>query len=382
MEKKIIGFYLFAFFLPLPLPLIVSSIMMGILVINCLLLIDKKNLNLITVLFLLFFLSDYTSLLFSNRELEFTSAFNDVKISCLFIPFFIYNLKDKLQLKTILSFYILGVLVYILYCLLYYVYFCSVHPNYTIQIDNYLFWAIENRFPGTYHRTYIGSYILLAGVIVLLRFFKTKLISSKISYLVLFIIFFLSIFFLGSKLTMGLFTGIIGLLLITNYRFLIIPFLVVAAIVFYKIKDWFLRTLEKSIGDRNIYFEKSIQIIKENLLFGIGQKNIKHNMVEINGELTPLIPHNIFLNELLSNGVWGFLVIISLFSLIIYKSIRLRSELAIAFCIMILGIAFIEDYIYMQRGLFFFVFFSSLLTCNFNVDVDLSFFKKPLKKVS
>ena len=55
---------------------------------------------------------------------------------------------------------------------------------------------------------------------------------------------------------MGLFTGIIGLLLITNYRFLIIPFLVVAAIVFYKIKDWFLRTLEKSIGDRNIYFEK------------------------------------------------------------------------------------------------------------------------------
>ena len=119
LKKEFFGFYVFALILPLPLPLIFSSIAMGLLIVNCLVILSRKRLglNLISVIFLLFFFADSIALILSGKSFEGNTIFNDVKISCLVLPIAFYNLREDLTKETssILKLFILGVIIYILY---------------------------------------------------------------------------------------------------------------------------------------------------------------------------------------------------------------------------------------------------------------------------
>ena len=363
LDKDFFGFYIFAFLLPLPLPLIVSSFAAALLVINCIFLFKKPiGIDFLSLAFFLFFISDLLSSFFSGRSFLENTIFNDVKIICAVLPILVFNLKLKFKLKTIqssiLEVFTFGVLTYILYCILYYFYFIYSHPRYTVQIDNYLFWAIENNFPGTFHRTYIGSYIVLSSVYVLNQYIKGRNIKDKIGYGFVFLLELSAIFFLGSKLTMGLFLIINTLLLLKYYRILILPLFISIAFGFYLVKEWIFKSLTKSYFDRTVFFKKSLEIIEDNLLFGIGEKNILKYSVEINEVKMVLIPHNSFLKELLSNGLLGLIILFCLLGYLIFYAFKSGNLIFQYFLILVLGLCLIEDFLYMQRGLFFFVFFT------------------------
>lgn len=371
LKKEFIGFYVFALVLPLPLPLWVSSVAMGILFLNSLLLIKKRPLyNILIIAFAMFFLSDFFSLLFSGRSVFENTIFNDVKIACVILPFSFYNvrLKTKELQVQVFAFFVLGVILYILYSGLYYLYFISTHPRYTVQIDNYLFWAIENRFPGTYHRTYIGVYIVFSSILTNYAVFSVKN-SKRVFLALLFLMQMIGIFFLGSKLTMGLFFVLNFILLLNNFRFLAIPFFACVLIGFYLVRDWVYQSMQKSFQDRVVFFEESLGLIKKNLLFGVGEKNITTYLVAIEGETTPLIPHNVFLKETLSNGILGLVFLLFLMGVVIYQSLKAKNSILYIFLFLVVAVSLIEDFIYLQRGLFFFIFFT-LLMLNFNVSTN------------
>ncbi|MDO6818172.1 O-antigen ligase [Zobellia sp. 1_MG-2023] len=363
LDKDFFGFYVFAFVLPLPLPLIVSSLAMAVLIINCLMLIKKPiRVDGLTIAFLLFFLSDLIALVLSGRSFAENTIINEVKITCAILPLLVYNIGVKEKLKTaqnsILTVFSLGVLAYIVFCILFYGYFIYTHPRYTVQIDRYLFWAIENNFPGTYHRTYIGAYIVLSSVFVANLIFNLPNLKKRLILSFVFILQLTAIFFLGSKLTMVLFLVLNTLLLLVKYKPLVIPFFVSIAVCFFLIKEWILVSMKKSFYDRTVFFKKSVELIGENFLFGVGEKNITGFMVSINGEITALIPHNVFLKETLSNGLIGLVILLFLFGYILYYATKSNDRIFKYFLILVLTICFIEDFIYLQRGLFLFVFLS------------------------
>ncbi|SHJ58958.1 hypothetical protein SAMN04488007_0806 [Maribacter aquivivus] len=363
LDKDFFGFYIFAFILPLPLPLIVSSLAAAILIINGLVLFKKPiSVDFLSLAFFLFFSSDLLSSFFSGRSFFDNTIVNDVKIICAVLPLIVFNIKLKFKLKTlqysILKVFTFGVLCYIIYCIFYYFYFIYTHPRYTVQIDNYLFWAIENNFPGTYHRTYIGSYIVLSSVFVLNQYIKGRNIQDKIGFGFIFLLELCAIFFLGSKLTMGLFLVINTLLLLKYYRILILPLFLSIGLGFFLVKEWIFKSLTKSYFDRTVFFNKSLEIIEDNLLFGIGEKNILNYTVVINEVKTVLIPHNSFLKELLSNGLLGLIILFCLLGYLIFIAFKSGNLIFQYFLILVLGLCLIEDFLYMQRGLFFFVFFT------------------------
>ncbi|SEB65373.1 hypothetical protein SAMN05192540_1183 [Maribacter dokdonensis] len=375
LDKNFIGFYIFALVLPLPLPLIVLSIAAGLLILNCFFLIKKPiGIDFLSLLFLLFFLSDLLSLVFSGRSFFENTIINDVKIICSVLPILIFNIKDKLKLKSIqksiLDIFTGGVLVYIVYCILYYFYFIYTHPRYTVQIDNYLFWAIENNFPGTFHRSYIGAYIVFSSVYVLRNFLRLKNVKLKALYGLIFLLELCAIFFLGSKLTMGIFLLVNTLLLLKNYRVLVIPLFLSVLVGFFLIKEWIFKSLTKSYYDRTVFFSRSVEIIDENFLFGIGEKNILKHTVTINDVVTTLIPHNSFLKELLSNGFLGFSILTSLLGYVIYLAFKTNNSLFQYFLVLVISLCLIEDFMYLQRGLFFFIFFT-VFFCNTSIRKNL-----------
>ncbi|OQD44246.1 hypothetical protein BUL40_01430 [Croceivirga radicis] len=340
---------------------------MGVLFLNSLILVKKKpQYNTLIISFALFFFSDFLSLFFSGRGVFENTIINDVKIACAILPFTFYNsrIKTKELQSQVFVFFVIGVFTYILYACLYYIYFIQIHPRYTVQIDNYLFWAIENRFPGTYHRTYVGVYIVFSSILTNIWLFNAKS-NKRILWGLLFVFQMIGIFFLGSKLTMVMFLVLNLILILNNFRFLAIPFITCAIVGFYLIKEWVFTSMKKSIQDRLIFFDESLNLINNHLFFGIGERNITKYMVEINKEMTPLIPHNIFLKETLSNGILGLIFLLFLIGVIIYQALKEKNLILNFFIALIITVSLIEDFIYLQRGLFFFIFFT-LLMLNFN----------------
>lgn len=337
---------------------------MALLVLNGIFLMKMpKKINTLAILCYLFFFIDLITLILSGRDIENNTIFNEVKLTLFFLPIIFSSISDNLHniRKRVLQFFLAGVIVYILYCCMYYIYFIYMHPRYTIQIDSYLFWTIENNFPGTFHRTYVGAYIVFASLLVNRFYFISSCRWYKNIYLLTFGLLFVGIFFLGSKLTMFLFVMINIFLLLRNHKKLIIPLLLSSLVAFFSIKEWFIRSLKKSLGDRVEFYSESIKIIKENLWFGIGEKNITNKLVLINDSLTPLIPHNVFLKETLSNGIIGLGLLLSLLLFLFFKAIKINNYVFNIFLILVGAIMFIEDFIYMQRGMLFFGFFSLFL---------------------
>ncbi len=387
-DVKYIGFYIFAFFLPLPLPLIVSAILMGGIVINSFFLLKKKvRFDFFSIICILFFLTDLLSLTLSGREMEKNVIFNDTKLSFLILPFLLFNIKEHLSgiKKQVTLFFILGTIVYILYAWLYLIFYVSFWAN--IEIDQFsLMNVLKKEMPGSYHHTYIGSYIVFSGLMLLLNLIYKK---GKTKWVLIGLYFFLftSLIYIGSKLSILLmiifsFWIIIfskGLTQKTFYS--IIGSLTLCGILLYTIRDFLIyRLIGQSFDHRLIYFKESLNIIKQNFLFGIGDESINEVFFKIGENYVRLIPHNMYLKELLSNGIIGFVILIILFFFLVYTSVKLKNKERLLLCFLVMSYGMIEDYIYLQRGVFFFLFFSLLFSSNKDVWSNLSFKSSELKK--
>ena len=131
----------------------------------------------------------------------------------------------------------------------------------------------------------------------------------------------------------------------------------------YIIKDWLIISIN-SVWYRVEYMKESINLINQNFLFGIGLDNIKDNNVIINGETKALIPHNVYLHDFLSNGLIGFVLLLGMFFFLFKRGYENKDNLFLTLITMCFLLGFTEDFLYLQRGVFFFVFFTSLLIIN------------------
>ena len=144
---KYIGFYLFAFVLALPIPLIYSAIALGIMLINGMLLINifKIKCSFWVYLSVAFVLIDLVrSLIFENFSFK---GLDDTKLSFLIVPIIFYNAKDYLinQRRQILICFTAGVIAYVFYAIGYMIYFYNTYTNYTFSFtDHYIVYMLYN----------------------------------------------------------------------------------------------------------------------------------------------------------------------------------------------------------------------------------------------
>ena len=377
---KYIGFYLFAFVLALPIPLIYSAIALGIMLINGMLLINifKIKCSFWVYLSVAFVLIDLVrSLIFENFSFK---GLDDTKLSFLIVPIIFYNAKDYLinQRRQILMCFTAGVIAYVLYSIGYMFYFYNTYTNYSFSFtDHYIVYMLYNYLPGAYHHTYIGVYIAFAVVILLQQVIELQISFKKVLALTFLILIFTIQVYIGSKMTMII--SVLGVAyylssFIKNSKKLLVIYsalLSLALFLAYIIRDWLIISIN-SVWYRVEYLKESMNLISQNYLFGIGLDNIKDNEIIIQGEIKALIPHNVYLHDFLSNGLIGFILILYMFFFLFKRAHENRDRLFLTFTIMCFLLGLTEDFLYLQRGVFFFVFFSSL----FLINKKLSFEKK------
>ena len=369
---KFAGVLLFAFVLPLPLPHKYASYAFILMLCNLLVLGYKKcNLNDLRSFFRsrFFLVSAGISLLELIRScltLEFNQGiFNEVKIPLLVLPFFIYitrpyfnQYKDK-----ILQFFALGVVAHIIIAWTYIAYYYNVKfPLYKFSFtDHFVKHIFLKEFPGGIHHTYMGMYMYLASLYVFVQTFVKRKIKYIIGVLISFFII-INMMYLASKST-------IALLLITKLLIFVylvknklkIKFLKLYIITFvsaiiggvFVIRDWLSISIETSFSLRYDLYERIIGQMGDYFVFGIGL----NQYIDIWCKEKGLITHNMFLNELVINGVLGIFLLFYFFYVVIIKAIRCKNKLLISLLTMSLIVGLIEDIFYRQRGIMFLMFF-------------------------
>lgn len=369
MKIKYIGFYLFIYLLALPLPLKYSAIALIFMVVNgiCFINLNSIKTHKWMILGLIFVLLDPIRGLIFERD--FFNNIDVTKLSFLVIPILFVNIKNVLknQKKYFFCFFILGVLSYVLYAIGYMIYFYNTYKNYTFSPnDSYIMYMLYNYLPGAYHHTYIGIYMSLSIILLIDRIIILKNIYKKVVLLFLLSIIIYMQVYIGSKMTILItFLSIMLYLIISVNNNKKLMLIITSIIVLFMtlgliIKDWLIISIKNSLGHRIEYSLKSIELLKENFFFGVGLKNIKSFEVLVSGEKKPLIPHNLYIHDFLSNGFLGFLFILYIFFYLLKKANKSKDTLFITFVFMTFILGFTEDFLYLQRGVFFFLFFSSI----------------------
>jgi len=368
--KKIITKLLFIFFpLSLAIPLIPFNIPSVGLILFCIgLLIDnnfrpEKNIkSSFLILFFLLFMSDTLGNIL-RLDLK-TPFFNDVKLSYLIIPLLFLNYYKSIinNYKLICNSFIVGVLVYTIYSWWFVFDFYYVkYPGYRLfsLTDGYIRYILYNYLPGVIHHTYIGTYMVFSIFILLNDIVSTK--KNKVLTFIGLLFLFFSLFFIGSKFSLVLLFFIIFIYLISLKKWVInIGFVMSFLVGLFLVKQWVVGvSLESSFSSRIDYYKCGYKIVKENYFSGIGATNFsKISSLICNKDV--FIPHNMYLRALVENGILALIILFSLCAYLLVDAFRKKDNLYISIVLLLILGGFIEDFLYLQRGVLFFVFFTTI----------------------
>lgn len=125
---------------------------------------------------------------------------------------------------------------------------------------------------------------------------------------------------------------------------------------------------DQSLSQRIEYSKAALNIIKNNLWFGVGtgnfEKEYKKSFREINSLLNESnygSAHNQYLNYLLKFGIIGFVYILLVIIFVLYKKGQSRNNLLILFLVYMMIANFGDSNLETHVGLSFFVFFYTFL---------------------
>jgi O-antigen ligase len=125
-------------------------------------------------------------------------------------------------------------------------------------------------------------------------------------------------------------------------------------------------------GSRIFVWKASLEVIKENLPFGVGTGDSRDKLMEKYLEKKMdteykfgLNSHNQFLNTTVSLGILGFLSLIICFWIPFYKGLKLQELFLINFVTIISINLLFESMFERQSGIIFYVFFNTLLCSKF-----------------
>ena len=244
------------------------------------------------------------------------------------------------------------------------------------------------------HEIYISIFVTISATALLINITKQK---TKVKiWITLILCFFLFCqILLGSKLGLFIYLFVIlGFILnifqkkiksqLLKYSFFCACFLLIAFASFQnpRMKNEIQKTYHtiNATGIKNYDFENnaildrlsiwinSVDLIKENYMFGVGSGNVKKALstkLEQKG-LKMLASkgyncHNQFLETFLGLGIFGLLTLILLFVIPLYYSIKNKDLLLFVFVGSMFLFAFVESFLYNITGIMFFAFFYNLL---------------------
>lgn len=303
-----------------------QGIMIGLIIIR--LFMDRsvyKGDNFTYLIFILFIISALLSSVFSINP---SNSFVNSKRLFLFAGFFVtfIFIKDKKQLRYfLLIFFVFSALLSTYEMVKYFwdFYTVNMNPNFSESRLEYFGYPITN--------AEIKMLLLLS--IIPFLFIKEDFVLKKIWLVLLLIPILITLLLTGSRNAMlGLFIGVIVIGFIKNKKFLLI--FVILVIIFIVIAPHNLHERILSIGDfshpsnqsRFLMWKTGLKIIKDHFLLGIGDTDLlplykTYKIPQFSGEGIHL--HNNFMQVLVSYGIIGFIVWLTMMFYIFYKQVKI-----------------------------------------------------------
>lgn len=366
------GVILFAFILPLPTPLLVKTLALIVMLLN-LLVVDRREFlpkelltKSVVILFALFFLTDTINGLVN----ESIFVIRELKLAFLIIPvIFFWKNQSLKKVKTYVELaFVVGVFIYIIYAWAYAIYFYTLkYPHYEFNLFNdYTRYIFYHYLPGTIDHNYLGMYLFLAAIII----YKSAEVVRAKWRIVLILLLVVNMPFLGGK-TMIVITLVFSLALILlelnkkghfSFKKKLVSLVITALLLFGSVvvmANWFPNSLRSSIEKREAIYACAIEGSKALFWKGIGFKNIEEISDYCANYNLPFKPHSIFLDELLSNGFFGLILLLIMIGYLLKVAIESKDAVFIALIIVGIIIGTVESIFSRQWGVFFFVFFSS-----------------------
>lgn len=366
-----VGLLGFPFVLPLPTPLNIKSICYIVFLTTVFFSTPLRTFNykkiffnkIIALFLALYLLDPFLSIVRGDGFYV-----RDLRLSFFIVP--ILFLHGSIILarykKKILIAFVAGTFGYILIAIVYVAYFYTNSIE-VFAFDYFLKYVTYYYLPYSIHHTYIGVYICFS-VAVTLFVFKFRAYLK----IILCLIMFLSALIIASKLTILILAIIFFIYLITELKWSFLKKLVLLSVfggaffvllaILYLYSDLF-RTLHVSVFERLNLFKCSIKGILTNISIGIGNYNVKSYIANCNTDLGKQNTHNIFLEEWLSNGIIGLLT----FMFVLYKLgksfLKNRSALGVILIALLLLFGFVEHLFNLQYGVLFFMYFLMLAYC-------------------
>ncbi len=390
LKQKLFYFFPILFCFCLPFGMQILSLIIVLWVIVSFFNIDKRAFipglkNRKLWLFYSFFLVTLFSAMASeNREEAFFSV--EVKMSFLLFPYLLFCFKWPLDiLKRCVISFASGCFFACIYLMIRaFIFSLQGHPEYFFYSD----------FSDFIHTSYFAMYLVMATVLVIVlypRWFKLQ--KSVIFSAYFFVgIFITSIFLCSSKL--GLISFFITILLLFVYKwklnltfkkvfFIVISFLILIVLTsllfptsLHRLRpltefstDKIDKTSAESTTVRVLIWQRSIEIIKNNFLFGTGAGDANQQLYdsyerhELSGAFQyKLNAHNQFLQSFIGLGVAGFLLLIMLTFGEIIRGILDRKFLLFVFSLLITMNFMVESMLQRSAGVLFFSFFLCFFT--------------------
>jgi O-antigen ligase len=351
--------------------------------------IKFKNIKL-PLLFILFYLLHVIGLFYSSNS-DYALFDLEVKASLLIFPLVLSFTPalDKENLSKVINAFIQGCFIAIMICFIAAVY----RYQYTAETLEFFY----GRFSVFHHAGYFAMYLNFAVAALVIKLFDSENSTyRKVFYMVLLALFSLVIFLLASRagilIYLLIFSGTLFFLIYLKMYFRFFLVLAIAgaltALVIshsgYTVSRIML--MKESLSnsevaggykDGRLYvWEASTNIIKNNLLIGVGTGDVKDVLKqELNnlGYKKPvdlnLNSHNQYLQSAIAIGVPSVLLLISIMLFLFILSIIKRFFLYAAFLVILAISMLFESVLETQAGVVFYAFFNSLLffsMVNFN----------------
>lgn len=191
----------------------------------------------------------------------------------------------------------------------------NVLAEYLFLCLPFLIFGLKNSFEHKNKLKLLAFFSVIVSTLILIFLLQTRAIILS-----LFITSIILLIFFGQKLNIQIRIKYIFIILAT----------IILLITFFNSQLIDLVNIE-SLAERTLIWKKTIQLINDNLLFGVGPGNWKfaymqYGISEIENisqnHYTFQKPHNDFLWILAENGIIGFMLVVFAISLLVYKYIK------------------------------------------------------------
>ncbi|MCD4745756.1 MAG: O-antigen ligase family protein [Bacteroidales bacterium] len=245
------------------------------------------------------------------------------------------------------------------------------HPSYFAMYLNFSIALLIYNLWKNYHDL---SKLKIVLFIILILYFQLFIIllSSKAGIISLIILLIVSVIYVFIKKSSFIIGFILMLFLSCIFIFLkVLPYpaqrLETAGKILQK-SDTILKDTNEGTGERILIWRSSLEIMKNNIFFGVGTGDVKDALIEKYNDNKiqlaiekKLNAHNQYLQTFITLGLFGFLVLALILLLPLIYAIKQTDYIYIVFLIIMIFNLLVESMFETQAGVIYYAFFNSFL---------------------